>query len=563
LVLVFLESEIYSLEKEVLEKAFGASGNYWAGDLILVSLGQRLCRLDRPWLPGLPFAFGVVKMTVQDQVAYEFGVVRINLPSRKLIRDGECVQVQARGFDALLLLVQKRNEVVSKAELLSTIWPDTYVEESNLPVMISAIRRAIGDDGRNQKYIQTVSKFGYRFVGEVTEIRTVEPAVPTVQGPSFEDPMPTRRYARFSVVAGCAAAALAAMVLVYRLNGNSGEGHVAAASQPRAVFGGTEEGVRASSRSDAETWYLKGHYAWNLQTKGGFLQSIEYYQKAIASDPGYAAAYAGLASSYVKLPSYSAPPAFERARAAALKAVSLDDGLADAHISLGMVVLIVDRNFARAEREFRRAILLDPHSSLAEGQLALCLAAVGQTEEAVAHARRAKALDPLSVRAATDLGIVLYYSRRLSDAASEFEEVLKLDPYYYRAELHLGETYLSLGRFDDARRVLAEASILPDHDPAVDGLMAEAKARGGDIDGAKAFLAALEQRARTTYVDPMNIAYATVGLGRMDDTLVYLRKARNERTIGAVFLKVDPRWDALHGNSEFGTISGITPTATE
>jgi DNA-binding winged helix-turn-helix (wHTH) protein/tetratricopeptide (TPR) repeat protein len=501
-------------------------------------------------------------MTVRDQVVYEFGPVRINLSSRELIRDGECVQVQARGFDALLLLVQKRSEVVSKAELLATIWPGTYVEESNLPVMISAVRRAIGDDGRNQKYIQTVSKFGYRFVGEVTEIRKAEPADTTVGGPGFDHPALKRRYARFSVVAGFAATALAAGVLVYRLNGNSGVGHLAA-SQPRAVFGGTAESWRASSRSEAEMWYQKGRYAWNLQTKGGFLQSIEYYQKAITQDPGYAPAYAGLARSYVILPSYSAQPDYERARAAALEAVSLDDGLADAHISLGVVLLIGDRNFERAEREFRRAIALDPHSSLAEGQLALCLAAVGQTEESVTHARRAKALDPLSVRAATDLGIVFYDSRRFSEAASEFEEVLKLDPYYYRAEFHLGKTYLSLGRFDDARRVLAEASILPDHDPAVDGLMAEAKARGGDIDGAKAILAALEQRARTNYVDPIGIAFATIALGRLDDTLIYLRKARHERTIGAVFLKVEPCWDALRGNPEFRKIADITPTATE
>jgi DNA-binding winged helix-turn-helix (wHTH) protein/tetratricopeptide (TPR) repeat protein len=510
-------------------------------------------------------------MTARDPVVYQFGSVRINASGRKLIRDGECVQVQARGLDALLLLVRKRNEVVSKAELLATIWPDTYVEESNLPVMISAIRRAIGDDGRNQKYIQTVSKFGYRFVGDVTEVRQPGPdnfaqssAAPFVSStPPSETLSRARRYARFSVLAGCAAAVLAAALLVYRMNGSAGEGHVAAASQPPGVFAGTEERSRSSSRTDAEMFYQKGYYAGNLQTRGGFLQSIEYYEKAIAADPDYASAYAGLARSYVKLPSYSAKPDYERARRAALKAVSLDNGLADAHVSLGMVILIVDRNYAGAEREFREAVALDPHSSTAEGQLALCLAAVGHNDEAAGHARRAKALDPLSVTAATDLGIVLYDSRRFSEAASEFEEVLKLDPYYYRAELHLGKAYLSLGRFDDARRVLADASFLPDHDPAVDGLMAEAKARGGDIDGAKAILAALKQRARTAYVDPISIAFATVGLGRVDDTLVYLRKARDERTIGAAFLSVEPRWDTLHGNPEFRRISGIAPTATE
>jgi tetratricopeptide (TPR) repeat protein len=360
---------------------------------------------------------------------------------------------------------------------------------------------------------------------------------------------------------------VAAVVLVYRLSGNTGEGHVAAASQPPAVFAGTGEASHPSSRNDAEMWYQKGRYAWNLQTKGGFLQSVEYYEKAIAADPGYAPAYAGLATSYVILPSYSAQPDDGqpyKTREAALKAVSLDDGLPDAHVSLGMVVLIVDRNFARAEREFRRAIALDPHSSLAEGQLATCLVAAGRTEEAVAHARRAKALDPLSIRAATDLGVVLYYNRRYTEAASEFEEVLKLDPYYFRAEAQLGKTYLSLGRFDDARRVLAEASVMPNHDPVVDGLMAEANALGGNIDGAKSILAALEQRARATYVAPISIAFATIGLGRLDDTLVYLRKARDQRTMGVLFLKVEPAWEALHGNPEFRSlISDVAPTATE
>ena len=309
-----------------------------------------------------------------------------------------------------------------------------------------------------------------------------------------------------------------------------------------------------SARADAEGWYQKGRYAWNLQTKDGFLHSIEYYQRAITADSDYAPAFAGLAKSYVTLPSYSHRPddqLLDKSRAAAAKAVRLDDRLEDAHIALGMVFLIGDRNLAKAEREFRRAIALDSHSSLAEGELAMCLIAAGRTDEAVAHARLAKAMDPLSVRAATDLGIVLYFGHRFTEAESEFEEVLKLDPYYFRAETHLGKTYLSLGRFDDARRVLAEASLLPNHDPVADGLMVEAKAMGGDIEGARSTLAALQQRARTTYVAPLSLAFAMVGLGRLNDALVYLRKAREDRTIGALFLQVDPSWDSLRGNPDF------------
>jgi DNA-binding winged helix-turn-helix (wHTH) protein/tetratricopeptide (TPR) repeat protein len=486
-----------------------------------------------------------------------------------LTYDGASVHIQARAFEALVLLVRKRNEVVSKAELLSTIWPDIHVEESSLPVMISAIRRAIGDDGRNQKYIQTISKFGYRFVGEVAEISTAEPAPPAAHGPDLNDPavspalsaqplegLPFRtRYARFLVVAGSVTAALAAVFILFRSNIGTGEGHVAAASQ-----------VAPSSRAVAEEWYQKGHYAWNLQTKDGFLQSIEYYQKAITADPDFAPAYAGLAKSYVILPSYSQRPddqLLNRARAAAAKAVRMDDRLEDAHIALGMVFLIGDRDLVKAEREFREAIALDSHSSLAEGQLAKCLIAGGRTDEGIAHARLAKALDPLSVRAATDLGIALYFGHRFTEAASEFEEVLKLDPYYFRAANHLGKVYLSLGRFNDARRVLAEASILPNHDPALDGLMVEAKAMGGDIEGAKSVLAALEQRAKTTYVSPINIAFAMVGLGRLDDALAYLRKACDDRTIDAIFLRVDPSWEPLHGNPDFRKLVGLATPGTD
>lgn len=516
---------------------------------------------------------------MQDQTVYEFGPVRIDSSTRKLTRNGECVKLQARRLEALLLLVQKRNQAVSKAELLATIWPGTYVDESNLPVVISAIRRAIGDDGRSQKCIETVSKFGYRFVAEVTEIRMLETGASIASRSDFDDhaippanpvalsepPRQSRsrgtRYVRVSIVAGCVVAA-ATLFLLDSPRQRGGKEPVAVTSTSQAIPE-THGDSRSPSPADADTWYQRGRYTWNLQTKDGFLQSIEYYRKALAADPNYAAAYAGLAKSYVTLPSYSGRlngATFDRAREAAEKAVSLDDRLADAHIALGMVLLIADRDFARAGRELRRAVDLDPHSSLAEGQLALYLTAVGQNDEAVVHARKAKALDPLPIRAATDLGVVLYYGRRFAEAESAFKETLDLDPYYNRAKLQLAKTYLSLGRFDDARRLLSEILLFANHDPVADGLMAQARALGGDTDGARTILSALEQRARTTYVAPLSLAFGMVGLGRLNDTLAYLRKAREDRTMGVLFLKVEPSWEPLRMNPDFRRlVSDIGP----
>jgi tetratricopeptide (TPR) repeat protein len=311
-------------------------------------------------------------------------------------------------------------------------------------------------------------------------------------------------------------------------------------------------------------WYRKGRYAWNLHTRAGTQRSIEYFQNAVKEDPGYALSYAGLAMAYAVLPSFSQRPEEEervKARIASAEGLRLDDHLADTHNAAGIVYMVVDRNFRQAAKEFRKAMALDPRSVLAHDELSICLVSVGRTEEAVEQAQLSKALDPLSTRAT--LGLVLFYGRRYMEAATEFEEILKLDPYSYRAHINLGRTYLSLGKFEEARRAFEEASRLSS-DPVAEGLMAQAEAMEGDTAGAVTILAALEKRARTNYVAPISLAFALAGLGRMDDALVYLKQASTDRTLAALYLNVEPSWDALHNNPEFrNLVSDITLAGTE
>lgn len=479
-------------------------------------------------------------MLVRDELFYQFGSIRLDPSRHTLERDGALVPLPARSLDALLLLVRKRGEVVSKAELLAHVWPDTHVEEASLPVMISAIRRAIGDDGRHQKFIQTVSKSGYRFIGEVETVGATGAVTPPA--PPALPPPPAARFPRWLAVAALAAA-LAVAFLVYR------------SSYVRPVLART-----APASPTAEMWHQKGRYAWNLQTRDGILRSTEYYQKAIAEDASFAPAWAGLAISYVVLPSYSARPdadSLERARAASARAASLDDRLAASHIATGMVAMIADRNFPLAERELRRATSLDSSSALAEGELSLCLAAMGRAEDAVSHARAAKSLDPVSIRAATDLGIVLYYSHRFMEAESELDETLKLDPYSYRTHVNLGKTLLSLGRYDEARRVLEEASRLSNHDPIADGLTAGALALSGHRADAEAILAALAERARSSYVAPISLAFAHAALGHSDAALADLRRALDDHAIAALYLNVDPAWDSLRPLPAFRQLASV------
>jgi len=500
-------------------------------------------------------------MLAEEGVVYEFGSIRLDPAKRSLARAGESVPLPPRAFDLLLLLVKRRGELVPKEELLARIWPDIHVEESSLPVMISLIRRAIGDDGRKQHEIQTVSKYGYRFISEVKETpiaeplpaSSVDPETGAPLGPQLATPQSLNRsFPRVSVTAAGLVVIAALLLLLIRFAAVHNREKPAAVAAPI-----TDDAGQAAPESTPQMWYRKGRYAWSLQTKAGILQSIEYYQKAIAGDAGYAPAWAGLAISNLILPSYSQPTDAadrETAKADATKAVGLDKGLADAHIAVGMVSMIDDWNFIRAERELTKAVELDPASSFAHGELALCLVAVNRTEDAVIHARRAKALDPLSSKAATDLGIVLYYAHRFTEAQSEFEEILKLNPYSYRTHVNLGKTYLSLERFDDARQEFEQASALSNHDPLTEGLTAEATALAGDSKRAKAILAALRQRARTTYVSPASLAFASIGLGEQTETLEYLRKARADRAIAAMFMNVEPNWEPLHGDPDFGKL---------
>jgi len=482
-------------------------------------------------------------------VIYEFGSVKVDAYRHTLERNGESVPVPPRAMDALLLLIARRGETVSKEELLKRLWPDAHVEESNLPVLLSAVRRAVGDDGRHQRYIQTVSRSGYRFVGEVRELSAGRAAAGAeTRMPHVE--VKARNGGRFFAAGVARVAVVCAVVLailVARRSGGAG-GAVTAASQ-----GIWSEARGGTGRADAEMWRGKGHYAWNLQTTAGLLRSIEYYQKAIEADAEYAPAYAGLAEAYVTLPSYSAHPddgQFSQARAAAARALELDEQLADAHIAAGMVAMIVDQNFGRAEAEFRRAVALNPKIPLAEGELALCLVATGRTDEAVMHARKAKAADPLSIRAATDVGIALYYARRFGEAEAELDEALKLDPYSYRAYENLGKVLLAQGKYGKAREELERATTLSP-DPLGEGLEAAALALGGNAAGARQMLTRLEQRAQTSYVTPVSLALALEGLGRREEALRYLKQAQSDRAIAALFLRVEPRWDAMRGTAGF------------
>ena len=210
---------------------------------------------------------------------------------------------------------------------------------------------------------------------------------------------------------------------------------------------------RATENPEAYREYLKGRFHWNKRTIEDINKSIEYFQKAIEIDPGYARAYAGLADSYVVIPSYSnnrSNEAFPKARAAATKALEIDNSLADAHATLADVLYEFEWKFEESEREFKRAIELDPNYATAHHWYAEFLLAMGRRDEALAEIKRAQECDPLSLIINSMIGITHMLRGEYGEAEAQLKKTIEMDPNFARAHMFLAELYEEQGRFEEA-----------------------------------------------------------------------------------------------------------------
>ncbi|MCI0402423.1 MAG: protein kinase [Acidobacteria bacterium] len=311
---------------------------------------------------------------------------------------------------------------------------------------------------------------------------------------------------------------------------------------------------------EAHELYLKGRYYWNRRTEDGLRKSLAYFQEAIEKDPGYALAYVGVADSYAMLGSdivSSALPPHEArplGKAAALKALELDPNLGEAHASLAAAYQYYDWDWAAAEREFRRAIELNPNYASAHQWYANHLVMFGRHSESLAEARRARELDPLSLIINVTFGWRFYFARRYDDAIEVHRKTVELDPDFILARVSLGRAYKQKGMYEAAiaefRRALALSA---DNLDARAGL-GQAYALSGNKLGAKNVLAQFEQMSKKRYVPAYYVAEVYVALGEKEAAFRWLEKAYEERSDWLVFIKVEPRLDPLRGDPRFADL---------
>jgi TolB-like protein/DNA-binding winged helix-turn-helix (wHTH) protein/Flp pilus assembly protein TadD len=640
-----------------------------------------------------------MKLTDEALGAIEFGRFRL-LPHRRELRaDGVAVELGSRAFDVLMVLTEARGALVTKDEILSRVWPDTVVEENNLVVQISALRKALGED---RDFIRTVSGRGYRFVADIrtsaaeaaqsavssnlptpvsgfigreTESENISnlpvgivdlidvskaprrllrpflwrlfgfglalvvvtsfswilysrnrasPEIRSIAVLPFEslsgdasqdyfadgmtDELITdlgqistlRVISRTSimtykgvrkllteaareldveaVVEGTVlrsgdrvriTAQLIEVPVERHIWARSFEGDLrdtlalqnrvarAIAEQIGATVNQQEKAALQNPKAvnpEAYEAYLKGRYFWNKRTGDGLRKAIDYFDRATEKDPNFAKAYTGLADSYALSGDWeygilSPQDAFPRAKAAATKALALDDNLAEAHTSLAFIIDLYEWDWESAEKEYKRAIALYPGYATAHHWYAWHLIVTGRSSEGIAQLRTAESLDPLSLIISADLADALCIAHLYDESVQQSRRTLEMDPDFAIAHYELGQAYEQKHMHNEAIEEFQRAIQLSGENEIFNANLAYAYAASGRREEALKTVKDLEDRQNRHSSTDANIALIYVGLGDRDQAMMWLDKAYQARFNPSILLR--PAFDPLRSDSRF------------
>jgi len=300
--------------------------------------------------------------------------------------------------------------------------------------------------------------------------------------------------------------------------------------------------------------YLKGRFAWNKRTQEGVAEAIRFFEQAIAEDPDYAPAYAGLADSYSLDVDYRSIPvaeAYARAKAYARKALELDESVPSAHASLAWSLFIYDWDWEGAEREFRRAIELNPRYASAHQWFAFLLASRGEHDAALLEGHTALELEPASVSIRRGVAWLSYYARRYDLARNHMARAIEMNPLATESYRILATTLALQGERVEAEGMLREAMMLPAAGAYTKASLGWVLALSGKRAEAEALLRELEDSAQEGYVSPVAFAIVHIGLNNVDQALDWAERAHDERRGWLAYLKVNPMLDPLRGAPRF------------
>ena len=327
--------------------------------------------------------------------------------------------------------------------------------------------------------------------------------------------------------------------------------------RPR-LTGAEEQRATRRYTQDTEAYqlYLKGRYYWNKRNPTGIKKSIEYYEQAIAKDPSYALAYSGLADSYIVASGLlsivasglSPEEKYSKAKAAARKALEIDDTLAEPHAALARALFEGDWKVAEAEKEYQQAIRISPNYATGHQFYALFLAGTGRSDEAIAEAQRAQSLDPISLTINASLGGVYLYAGKSDEALVQFQRIVEMDNGFVDGHEGLSRTYIAKGMDDEAVKESLNALTLALGDSETVVALRKAYASSGVKGFWQKRLALATEQAKHNYVSPLLFANLESMLGETDQALEWLERGYQERTPGLIYIRVGPTFLRLRSN---------------
>ena len=486
---------------------------------------------------------------------YEFGPFCLDVEDRLLRHGNELVPLTPKAYQTLLVLIENRDRIVDKCELLKLVWPDTYTEQSNLPHQILAIRKALAELHPGKQFIETIARRGYRFVGQVRVVdqqhATAESSQASVaQTGAYPISTDFPQYRTMHNLPTWRGVFLTALILLSVLAG--------------AVFSSQLLKIRSANKisavpertKEARRQYEQGRFFWNKRTAADYRTAIAHFQEAIRLEPNYAEAYAGLADAYILLGSFGIESPNEvvpRARAAALRAIELDDRSAEAHASMAYLMSRFDWNWEQADREFRRALELDPKYTTAHHWYALHLITLGRTVDAISQIRTAQALDPGSLVLRSDTALVLFYARRYDEAVQECKKALEIDASFGLAHRTLAAIYAAQGKYLQAIAEFETATRLLGRDPWMIAEIGRSYARLGQRQQAMSRLIELHELAKTQFVSPSAFALLSASLeDRRDESFKWLEEEFDRHANANVaMLSVHPGFDPIRHDPRF------------
>jgi DNA-binding winged helix-turn-helix (wHTH) protein/tetratricopeptide (TPR) repeat protein len=571
---------------------------------------------------------------------YEFSGFRLEEAQQRLLFNGEPVALKPKILDLLRYLIQSRGQLIAKDDLMREVWPDTIVEENNITVSMSILRKTLGEDRQKPRFIQTVPRRGYRFVAEVIElspdpITVGDPHKITVVSETDEAPIDSlavlpmdigekdpnveylsdgitesiidllsripnlRVLARSTVfrfkdkqidpqeVGRLLNVRAVMMIRVIKLGGKliirSELVKVADGSQlwgeqynrsPSDILAIQEEIARAITESlkfkltssdsislarhpteniEAYNLYMRGRYFWNKYSKEWVMKAIEVFQEAIQIDSYYALAYCGLADAYFRLSNVHFPPreVMPKAKEAALRAVEIDDNLAEAHSSLGLVKVYYDHDWIGAEAEFRKSLKLDPNLVSAHQRYGSYLTFMGRFEESIRHYETALELDPFSLQINMNLATTYYLRGEYDRAINHLNKTSELEPNYMPTHFVLGSAYVQQGRLQEAIEQFQFIYKMDEEAYIALGFMGYAHALNGQRAEAETLLNILQDIAERKYISPYSLLLIHLAIGPLERVFQLLEQLYEERNDWLVWLKVSPELKNLRSDPRF------------